>query len=86
MVSRSEHKDQKVTSQWSVMKVVPVKMSLCMPAMQIQCRSTAKRKHATCEYAGFHKIDKCEVGGLLESPASSAKPKHLTELIKPVKN
>lgn len=59
------------------MKVVP---------MQIQCRSTAKRKHATCEYAGFYGVDKCEVGETLESQASSAKPKHLAESIKPVKN
>lgn len=52
----------------------------CRCLCQIQRRSIAKRNHNICKDAGFHKVDKSEVGELLTSHAKSVKTKNLTEL------
>lgn len=79
MASGSEHNDQIVTTERSLRKLVPIEMSLSLPAMQVQCGSTAKRNHKICKDAGFHKEEKSEVGQLLKSHAKSAKTTNSTE-------
>lgn len=74
MVSGSEHNDQTVISESSLMtKSVPMGVSLFIPATQAQGGSTAKRNRDVRKDAGFHKADESEVGELLKSHTKSAK-------------